>query len=185
MLNEFTEGEKGLIKRIKDLKGCEIVKTFTEGFSSAQVRLVWANYGDYYSLQVFKFGKRAEIERERENWDKYVKNSLDRKHIVHVKDYLYDKKGNALLIYDCASHQGNFKSFKEYYDELDNPAEIVEYLFEYVLNPWFATCRYELEDYTQIYRKMFDQAKINKIAKNMSLIPGTTEVDEIKIRKGI
>ena len=182
-ISKLTDGEKSLIQRVPDLESWQAVREFKAGFSGAKVILVWATYSaGFNSYQVFKFGTPIQIQQEEDNWTKYVKNSLPRKNIVHLKNSI--SNGNlSLIIYDCVSHKADFKSFREFYSTHNNPSEILSHLFMNILNPWFAQAQFRVEDLNNTFSLFFEETKRTLARQNMSPLIGNPLKKGIKVEE--
>ncbi len=95
-------------------------------------------YENTQSYQVFKVGNKDIIEREVQNWDKFVENGhFNYWNVVHLKNKkLYKWKRHNLIIYDFAGISTNEPvTFEEFYNNVKNPHEAITCLFEDLLKP--------------------------------------------------
>lgn len=159
--------EEQLLNKISDpsLKKWDKKWKAESGFSGASVFIAWVTYDNELSAyQVFKFGKKEQVEREHTKWEKYVKNGLTRFHGIPVKHFICEGD-RAMIVYDCASADARFRSFKELFRNTaqpNDPKVCIEHLFKNVLSPWYVNVSFNQENLAGTVRNKLSDNKIQK-----------------------
>jgi hypothetical protein len=157
---------KALIAQIPELKKWEFVKMLRGGFSGAEVLLAWTTYHNgRQALEVFKFAEKGGIEREMENWKRYVKGWLDRANTVPINHFV-KASPISLIVYECASFGAEIDTFKDYYQRIINPEEAVSHILN-LLSPYHLRCSFQAEDLGG-FIKRFLKKRAERIKKELA-----------------
>ena len=167
--------EKALLQTINNptLLKWDLKERADTGRSGARVFISLATYDQGLSAyQVFKFNTVEKLQKEHDGWDKYVKNGLSRFHGVPIK-YFKDISDNAMIVYDCASANAEFVSFKKLFRNTPDPNNIktcIKHIFTDMLNPWFEKTEFSHENLFQTITSDLDKEQIEKIEKHLNSI---------------
>ncbi len=134
---KFRNGFGPLVEKINDLEYMSIAKPLTGGFSESVPLLVYANYKNKGTLQVFKVGEKSIINDEARNWDDFIKNGpYEHLNVVHKKEHAQGSP-HSLIVYNFAGCPGKDPiTFEELYKIDTNPEDTLKHLFGNVLRPF-------------------------------------------------
>lgn len=132
----FRDSFRQLIVKVDGIVDLSIIKPLSGGFSNSVPLLVYANYQNTGTYQVFKVGESSTIDAEARNWDSCIKNGpYQHQNILHKKEHLREHS-DSLIIYNFAGQLDKEPiTFEDLYERDRNPENTLAHLFQNVLRP--------------------------------------------------
>ena len=174
---KFEDSFRSLVNKIEDLAKVSICKLLTGGFSESVPLLVYADYENARTYQVVKIGEKGIIEAEARNWRKFIKNGpYNSWNVIHLKEW-HINANHGLIAYNLAGQTGKeLITFKEFYEQRQNPENALGYLFEEVLQP-LSDMIWTKRDHCKISGMLeISQHNRKQITKNVKRLSGSNNI---------
>jgi hypothetical protein len=133
---DFKHSFKSLAEKIEGIVKVSIRKCLSGGFSDSAPLLVYADYKDTATYQVFKVGEKGLIDREAQNWERFIKNwHYNNWNVIHLKKHIPGSP-HSLIVYNFAGKPDKEPgTFEDIYEKTKNPESTLKSLIEDILRP--------------------------------------------------